>query len=159
MKLDEIMEVSANPFDYVAVNLEGKLITTSIMIAEYFGKNHKEVLRDIKEKVIPGVSAEFTERNFALSSYVDSTGRTLPMYELTRDGFTMVAMGYTGAKAMEFKEAYIKAFNKMEDSLNKKNASLSYRVEMVTEHILTKRFDKLEKEIKQLLQNEVRQLK
>ena len=52
---------------------------------------------------------------FELSSYKDSTGRKLPCYLLTRDGFTILAMGYTGPKAMKFKELYIKKFNEMED--------------------------------------------
>lgn len=63
------------------------------------------------------VSKDFTERNFALSAYADTTGRSLPMYHLTRDGFMILVMGYTGAKAMALKEAYIAEFNHMEAEL------------------------------------------
>ena len=60
---------------------------------------------------------EFTERNFALSEFTDSTGRVLPAYRLTRDGFTLLAMGFTGKEAMQWKVAYLTAFNKMEAEL------------------------------------------
>ena len=89
----------------------------SRFIAQFFEKNHKEVLRDIRKivSIESGLSEEFTELNFALSEYKDSTGRKLPCYLLTRDGFTILAMGYTGQKAMKFKELYIKKFNEMEE--------------------------------------------
>ena len=62
-------------------------------------------------------SDEFRERNFALSSYRSMQNREFPMYLITRDGFTLLAMGYTGEKAMRFKEAYIRQFNEMEKLL------------------------------------------
>lgn len=88
----------------------------SLMVAEYFGKRHADVIRAIERITDPknGVSEEFAERNFALSKYKDSTGRKLPCYAMTRDGFTLLAMGFTGKRAMQFKEAYIKRFNEME---------------------------------------------
>lgn len=88
----------------------------SLLIAEVFKKRHADVLRDVAKITNPksGLSKEFTERNFALSNYKDSTGRKLPCYDMTRDGFTMLVMGYTGQKAMKFKEAYIRRFNEME---------------------------------------------
>lgn len=88
----------------------------SLQVAEYFGKRHDRVLRAIANLTDPknGVSKEFAERNFALSKYTDSTGRKLPCYAMTRDGFTLLAMGFTGKRALQFKEAYIKRFNEME---------------------------------------------
>ena len=91
----------------------------SRMIAETFGKQHKDILRAIKAitGAESGFSPEFTERNFALSRYMDSTGRSLPCYRITRDGFVALAMGFTGRKADEFKEAYINRFNEMEEHI------------------------------------------
>lgn len=95
---------------------EERLITTSLKIAEKFGKEHAHVLRDIRNMEC---SDTFRESNFGLSSYKSSQGKTLPMYEVTRDGFTLLVMGYTGKEAMKFKEDYINAFNAMENELKR----------------------------------------
>lgn len=97
----------------------GKIVTTSIAVAEYFGKQHKDVLRAI-EKLKSECPEEFTERNFAPSEYTDPTGRKLPCYELSRDGFTMLAMGFTGQKALQWKLKYLEAFNRLEAELTQK---------------------------------------
>lgn len=91
----------------------------SLYVAMAFEKEHKNVLRDIARITEPksGLSEEFTQLNFELSNYKDSTGRKLPRYLLTRDGFTMLTFGYTGRKAMEFKELYIRRFNEMETQI------------------------------------------
>lgn len=98
----------------------GKAITTSLKVAEVFEKRHDNVLHAIHNL---DCSKEFTDLNFKVSDYIDSTGRTLSMYELTRDGFTFLAMGFTGSKAAQFKEDYIKAFNMMEARLITKQDS------------------------------------
>lgn len=82
----------------------GQPVTTSLKVAEIFGKLHKNVLRDIQEKILPHVSSDFAQLNFEPSSYVNEQNKHQPMYYITRDGFTMLAMGYTGPKAMQFKE-------------------------------------------------------
>lgn len=115
MNLQQIITASTT-VDLVEVE-NGKPVTTSLKVAEYFGKDHRNVIRDIRDKVIPYVSEKFNALNFELVTYTDAKGEQRPMYKLTRDGFTMVAMGYTGAKAMKFKEDYITAFNHMEDAL------------------------------------------
>lgn len=92
------------------------LTTTSRKVADVFEKRHADVLRDIEGM---SCSAEFTQRNFALSSYKDSSGKNNKEYRITKDGFVMLAMGYTGDKAMKFKEAYIQAFNSMEAELKR----------------------------------------
>lgn len=89
-------------------------VTTSLLIAEKFQKRHADVLRSIKDLQC---SKDFTERIFALSEYVDSTGRKLPMYYITRDGFALLAFGFNGKTADRFKEEYILAFNAMEEAL------------------------------------------
>ena len=91
-------------------------ITTSKQIAITFGKCHKDVLDSIRN-LTPIIPGDFARRNFPLSSYNDSQGKRQPMYELTRDGFTLLAMGFTGKRALEFKLAYINAFNEMERKL------------------------------------------
>ena len=96
------------------VNKEEVTVVTSLDIAETFGKEHKNVLRDIRE---PECSDEFNRLNFELTSYIDARNRKQDMYYITRDGFTLLVMGYTGEKAMRFKEAYIRQFNAMEKAL------------------------------------------
>lgn len=88
----------------------------SLFVAKSFEKQHFHVLRDIEKltESKSGLSENFIKTNFTSDTYKDKTGRKLPCYEMTRDGFTMLVMGYTGAKAMRFKELYIKRFNEME---------------------------------------------
>lgn len=88
----------------------------SRFVAEAFEKTHKDVLQSIKKISAPesGWSPEFTERNFSPSYYKDVTGRKQPCFAMTRDGFTALVMGYTGKKAAQFKEAYIRRFNEMD---------------------------------------------
>lgn len=88
----------------------------SLFVAEAFEKRHDHVIRDIRKTTDPksGLSESFIKTNFKSGFYKDSTGRKLPCYFMTRDGFTMLVMGYTGPKAMRFKEIYIKRFNEME---------------------------------------------
>lgn len=95
---------------------EEKLVTTSLMIAEKFGKEHARVLRDIRELEC---SEKFRVGNFAESSYTNSQNKKQPMYEMTRDGFSLLVMGYTGKEAMKFKEDFIDAFNAMEEELKR----------------------------------------
>lgn len=101
----------------VEVMMIGKVetsIATSLDISETFGKEHKRVLQDIRELEC---SEDFRRHNFVQSSYVNSQNKKQPMYYVTRDGFTLLAMGYTGEKAMKFKEGYIRQFNAMEKLL------------------------------------------
>ncbi|EAB4624058.1 peptidase [Salmonella enterica] len=96
--------------------IAGKVVTSSLAVASYFGKQHKNVIQKIASLEC---SAEFTELNFQLSEYIDASGRKLPCYQITRDGFAFLAMGFTGKRAAQFKEAYINAFNQMEKQLSK----------------------------------------
>lgn len=88
----------------------------SRFVAQYFEKEHKNVLRDVDalRKPESGFSAEFGRLNFEPISYADSHNRKQRAYAITRDGFTALAMGFTGRKAVHFKEAYIRRFNEME---------------------------------------------
>lgn len=89
-------------------------------VAEVFEKEHKNVLRDIKELLSAenGLSAEFSRLNFEPSNYKSSRGKIYPCYKLTKDGFTMLVMGYNTDKALQFKEMYIKRFNEMESFIS-----------------------------------------
>ena len=91
--------------------------TTSLKIAEKFNRQHKTVLAAINDLEIP---QEFIEQNFLPYSYIAKNGKANPAYEITFDGFTLLAMGFTGKKAMEFKVKYIKAFRAMEAELRKR---------------------------------------
>lgn len=108
------MATVPTPLTPVVRVIDGQAVTTSLDLAAYFGKRHDDVIRKIRSL---DCSLEFTARNFTVSAYDDPTGRSLPCYLLTRDGFFFVAMGFTGRRAAEFKEAYIAAFNAMEQRL------------------------------------------
>ena len=103
--------------DYgVFADMKDIVRANSLMVAKMFNKTHQHVLRDIAKitESKSGLSAAFRVHNFVKSSYKDSTGRKLPCYDMTRDGFTVLVMGYTGQRAMRFKETYIHRFNEME---------------------------------------------
>ena len=96
------------------VNKEEVTVVTSLDVAETFEKEHRRVLQDIRDLKC---SEDFRLHNFVQSSYVNEQGHNQSMIIMTRDGFTLLAMGYTGEKAMQFKEAYIRQFNAMERAL------------------------------------------
>lgn len=91
-----------------------RLVTTSLLIAQNFGKRHKHILEAIKNL---DCSKEFNETNFRPVEYTDVKGEKRPMYEITRDGFVFLCMGFTGAAAAQWKEKYINAFNQMENRI------------------------------------------
>ncbi|HFO8268675.1 TPA: Rha family transcriptional regulator [Escherichia coli] len=95
--------------------VDGQAVTSSLAVANFFSKRHDDVLKKIRTLEC---SASFTSRNFSVSDYTDCTGRKLPCYQITRDGFAFLAMGFTGKRAAKFKEAYINAFNQMEKQLS-----------------------------------------
>lgn len=89
-------------------------VTSSLLIAEKFGKEHKNVMQSIRNLI--GVTAENSAiaEMFSESRYLNEQNKEQPMFLINRDGFTLLAMGFTGKKAMQFKLEYIKAFNSME---------------------------------------------
>ena len=93
---------------------DGQAVTSSLVVAKYFGKAHKDVLRAIKSL---DCSELFNQRNFAPVEYKDAKGEMRPAYRLTRDGFAFLAMGFTGKKAAAWKETFLEAFNAMEKAL------------------------------------------
>lgn len=101
--------------DIALFNQGGKILANSREVSEKFGKNHDKVCRDIKNllKSQPTkLAIEFIE-----SEYISDRGRTYTEYLMTRNGFSLLCMGFTGEKALEWKLKYIDAFNKMEEKL------------------------------------------
>ncbi|NCC41887.1 MAG: hypothetical protein EOM21_21255 [Gammaproteobacteria bacterium] len=88
----------------------GNLKTTSLIVAERFGKDHDKVLRDIRNLEC---SQAFRDANFGGSSYISKQGKALPMFLLTRAGFSILAMGFTGRAAVEWKEKFLTAFEQL----------------------------------------------
>lgn len=104
--------------DLVTINENRQPVTTSLKIAEVFGKKHKNVMQAINNIIGDLRNLEDGGRlNFQPTSYYDVQGREQKQYIVTRDGFTLLAMGFTGKKALEFKIQYIAAFNAMEQAL------------------------------------------
>ena len=129
--------------DLVFQNSNGNDVTTSLLVAEVFGKNHKDVLRDIERL---SCSEDFRVRNFAHTPYTHpQNGQVYHYYEMTKDGFSFLVMGYTGAKAGEFKEKFINEFNRREALLKNDDYIL-----MRSQQILQKRIEIAEQKIKQL---------
>lgn len=95
--------------------IDGQIKTTSVAIAQHFNKRHDNVIQAITKL---DCSPEFNALNFKAVEYTDAKGEKRPAYELTRDGFTFLAMGFTGKQAAQWKEAYIVAFNCMESELH-----------------------------------------
>ncbi|EKE5748779.1 Rha family transcriptional regulator [Salmonella enterica] len=100
--------------------INGQAVTSSLAVADYFIKLHADVIRKIESLEC---STLFRQRNFAFTSISinqpNGGTRKLPCYQITRDGFAFLAMGFTGKRAAQFKEAYINAFNQMEKQLSK----------------------------------------
>ena len=118
----EIQEKSTGRIERMLVEImkfgnEERTAVTSLDVAETFKKEHNHVLRDIRNL---GCSENFRQANFGQSSYTNTQGKKQPMIYMTRDGFTLLVMGYTGEPAMGFKEAYIRQFNMMEKTLRGK---------------------------------------
>lgn len=129
--------------ELVIQNSNGNDVTTSLIVAQVFGKNHKDVLRDI-EKL--SCSEDFRVRNFAHTPYTHpQNGQVYHYYEMTKDGFSFLVMGYTGAKAGEFKERFISEFNKREMMLKDDDYIL-----MRSQQILQKRVEAAEQRVKAL---------
>jgi Rha family phage regulatory protein len=89
--------------------------TTSLRVAEKFGKRHDDVLKAIR--VLLAEMPPEGLRNFAEIFVEDSYGRKQPAYEMSRDGFSLLAMGFTGKKALQWKLKFLEGFNLMEQAL------------------------------------------
>ena len=113
------------------LSTNGQPFTTSRAVAERFGKRHRDVLKAIKNLLADMPDAAFAERNFAPSTYLDPTGRSLPEYRLTHDGFALLAMGFTGREALAWKIAFLQAFNALEGELAERTARFATALDHV----------------------------
>ena len=109
------------------LNQDGNLVVSSREVAENFEKQSKHVMQAIRDLE---TSVENPTNLFIPSTYQDSYGREQKEYLLTRDGFTLLAMGFTGKKALDWKLKYIEAFNKMEQTLTIGLQNLSPELQM-----------------------------
>lgn len=105
--MNELVEIRKN-----------QVVTSSRQVAQVFGKLHKHVIESIREIL----SAENSANKFFCKTSYTYRGRTLPEYLMNRDGFSLLVMGFTGKKALEWKIKYIEAFNAMEKALREQSA-------------------------------------
>ena len=140
----------------VSINKQHQSITTSRIVAETFEKNHSHVLRDIREL---HCSDEFRATNFGLMvemKELPQGGATRSeYYEITKDGFTFLVMGYTGEKAAKFKEMFIEAFNTNEALLASDDYILLRSQEILKERVnLLTQQNQILKHTNQILEEE-----
>lgn len=126
-----------SPSDLIFISDANELVTDSLTVSKHFSKQHKNVIQKIESLDCSDI---FTSANF--SAYVqklnigNSAVRDSKAYQMTKDGFVFLVMGFTGKRAAAVKEAYINAFNQMAEQLKKKPAAepLSYRIMTVIEN-------------------------
>ena len=121
---------NTNIMELVEVNKE-QVVTDSRKVADVFGKDHNHVMRDIRDIIektgSPILDSENSATRFFYETTYENRGKQYPMYLMNRDGFSLLVMGFTGKKALQWKIRYIEAFNVMEKRLRERNAS-SYMI-------------------------------
>lgn len=136
--------------DELVIMHDQQAVTTSLVLAEAFNKNHRDVLEKISSKINSAENSAQYKKMFAEATYTDKSGKQNKMYYLNRDGFTFIAMGFTGKKADEFKLKYIEAFNKMEQIVRQElpqTPEEKLELTMQVTSRLNKRVDKAEEHI------------
>ena len=108
-----------------AVYIEnGQVLTDTFAVARIFNKAHADVMRDVR-RILSEIDMEWGIRAFAETPYTHpQNGQTYVMYAMTEDGFTLLAMGYTGREAMQFKVQYIQEFRRMKEELERPKVNL-----------------------------------
>lgn len=134
MNLDNMIQ--GNP-QALVTSYNGVLVADSVQVAEQFGKKHKDVLEAVDKLAyeIAAQSAENSADYFIQDTYKDVRNRTQRKYLLTRDGFSLLVMGFTGPAALHWKLLYIEAFNKMEQAL-RSNVDIRQLVTQITTDVL-----------------------
>ena len=118
-------------------------VTTSLQVAKSFEKQHKNVLQSIQNLAAENSA---TRNMFVEGTYVNR-GKEYPMVYMNRDGFSLLAMGFTGTKALQFKLAYIEAFNEMEDNLRQHPQPLTLPEQI---QIIAQGYDGLAKDVEDI---------
>ena len=106
--------------DVVIKKIDGELVVTSRQVAGDFEKRHDHILRNI-ETLMENDTTQNWGQYFIKDSYKDNSGKSNKEYLLTRDGFSLLVMGFTGSRALQWKLKYIEAFNQMEQAIKEKN--------------------------------------
>ncbi|MCS6093957.1 phage regulatory protein [Lactobacillus sp. LMY-20] len=128
-------------------------VTSSLQVAEVFEKNHRDVLKAITnlKKDVRNFAQMFSETNIP-----DSYGRNRRAFYMNRDGFTLLAMGFTGDKALKFKLQYIEAFNSMEEQVKLPTSPRAIaRLALQANEETNQRLDSVEGDVKDLKENQV----
>ena len=122
------------------VTLQGnQVMTTSLKVAEYFGKRHKDVLKKIRNTTNDCDNPEYTQRNFAPFDFIDKNGEAQPAFNLTRNGFMLLVMGFTGKTALQIKIKYMQAFDWMAEQLHSmQNSYLKQHNDLMLEYMKEK---------------------
>lgn len=115
----------------------GQVVVSSRVVAEKFGKRHNDVVRAIENKIESLTTQNCTVKNLFIENTYNHNGNEYKEYLLTRDGFTFIVMGFTGAEADKWKLKYIEAFNKMEQAIH----SLEMQQLESSQLLLTERFN------------------
>lgn len=153
-QIEESEEVVEKEVSSNLINIEnsnGKLLASSREIAKNFDKEHKHVMEAARNLMAENSAVKSMVME---NEYVNSRGQTFPEYLLTRDGFTLLAMGFTGKKALEWKLKYIKAFNKMEKALQEVyHVSETAIVNSVMENIESKIFTGIDERLAKYEEN------
>ncbi|WP_195949620.1 Rha family transcriptional regulator, partial [Clostridium saudiense] len=112
-------------------NSQGELVVTSRQVAEDFEKDHRVVVRAIENKVLSLTEQNCSVEKLFIPSTYNHNGNEYKEYLLTRDGFTFIVMGFTGAKADTWKLKYIEAFNRMEEAIKNPYSHLSKELQAI----------------------------
>lgn len=146
MQLENMMK--ENP-EALVVNVGGVIMADSLGVAEKFGKQHQHVLRSI-DKLISDIESgspildgetggsKSSHENYFIPAEYENRGKTYKKYLLTRDGFSLLVMGFTGPAALHWKLLYIEAFNKMEASLKAQPMDMEAVIAGVTDRVARK---------------------
>ncbi len=126
--------------DKLVIATKEEPTTTSMIVSEHFGKKHRNVLKRIDELIIDLTAQKIAVKNYFYESiHTNSRNRKYRIFIVTRDGFSLLGMGFTGKKALKFKTDFIKAFNRMESELKRKSHNRSVGKEV--RKVLTDKLD------------------